>query len=136
MENTLEDIYVRKDVYNVETYRIDQRFDAADRLLIERLDNLRETIEKNQVEIRGELKNINTRIDSLEKSLNARIDATNARIDSLESSLNKRIDDTNTRIDDLKDRQEHILTRWGIVAALGVGLVQVAVAVTLYLLGR
>ena len=63
---------------------------------------------------------LNERIFGEIKSLNTRVDAVNTRIDSVEK-----------RIDDLKDAQNQGLTRFGVIVALGVGLIQVITAFVL-----
>ena len=72
-------------------------------------------------ELRGEIKAVHARIDGLEKKVDA-------RIDGLEDSIAL----TNMRIDDLKSQQSNTLTRWGIIIAVGVCVVQVITSVVLH----
>ena len=64
-------------------------------------------------EIKGEIKNIHTRIDGV--------------IDTFSVAVN----DMKERLDDIKTGQSNTLTRWGIIVALVVGIVQVAVTLLL-----
>mgnify|MGYP002624343468 CR=1 FL=1 len=93
-------------------------------------------------ELKGELKAINAKVDGLEKKFDARIDGlekkVDARIDGLEKKVDARIDGledaiamTNMRIDDLKSQQSNTLTRWGIIIAVGVCVVQVITSIVL-----
>ena len=55
------------------------------------------------VELRGEIKNLHTRIDGV-------------------------IDTFGVAIDDIKEKQNHTLTKWGIIVAIVVGVVQIAIS--------
>ena len=94
--------YVRKD-YHDETIR---RMEVLmERNLAKQEANLAKQ-EAMNAEIRGEIKNIHTRIDGV-------------------------IDTFSVAINDIKESQSNTLTRWGIIVAIVVGVVQVAV--TLFL---
>ena len=90
--------YVRKDVYDANSRRLEALM--AKTLAEQKAMN---------AEIRGELKNIHTRIDGV-------IDSFGIAIDGI-----------NTRLDDMKDNQSQRLTFWGIIVAVVVGVVQVAI---------
>ena len=98
----MEDEYVRK-YYHDETIR---RIEV----LMER--NLAKQEAMNAA-IQGEIKNIHTRIDGV--------------VDTFSVAIN----DLKERLDDIKGSQSNELTRWGIIVALVVGVVQVAVALLL-----
>ena len=90
--------YVRKDVYDANSQRLEA--------LMQSTLSKQETM---NAEIRGELKNIHTRIDGV-------IDSFGIAVDGI-----------NTRLDDMKDTQSQRLTMWGIIVAVVVGVVQVAI---------
>ena len=64
-------------------------------------------------EIKGDIKNINTRIDGV--------------VDTFSVAIN----DLKERIDDIKTSQSNGFARWGIAVALFIGIVQVTVALLL-----
>ena len=98
----MEDEYVRKDYHDETIRRIE--------VLMER--NLAKQEAMNAA-IQGEIKNIHTRIDGV--------------VDTFSVAIN----DLKERLDDIKGSQSNELTRWGIIVALVVGIVQVAVALLL-----
>ena len=130
--------YVTLELHNTQLERIEA--------LIERNLARQEAIAANTradfAEIKGDLKTLNAKVDGIEKTLNARIDGlekrVDARIDGLEKKVDARIDGledaiamTNMRIDDLKSQQSNTLTRWGIIIAVGVCVVQVITSIVL-----
>ena len=79
--------FVRKEVYEADLRRMDQRFDSLEKRMDERFDGLQtsmregfalmnERMEKNMTEIKGEI-----------RALDTRIDAVNMRIDSVQTTV-------------------------------------------------
>ena len=102
--------FTLKEYVDEQVIRLEQRDEFEAKVNDIRLNEIKAVVEKAvtemrrdndnlRLEIRGELKNINTRINALDK-----------------------------RIDDLKDAQSHNLAYWGIAVALFVGAVQVVVS--------
>ena len=67
------------------------------------------------------------RLDLMNRDINARFEAVDTKIDA----VNTRINSVEKSIDDLKDAQNQGLTRFGVIVALGVGLIQVITAFVL-----
>ncbi len=99
-----DDVYVRKDVFEVYMQNINSKFD----IIMEELKEQRKTMN----EISDKLTVLSGRIDSVNASLSERISGVNAslsgRIDGLNASLSERIDGLNAslsgRIDGLDKR--------------------------------
>lgn len=79
-------------------------------------DRMRE-MDKRISNLEGDIKAINTRLDNWEKLFTMAI-----------NSVNKRIDDLGSRFNDLQNSQGQKLALWGILTAIAVGAIQVAVA--------
>ena len=90
-----DDVYVRKDVFEVYMQNINSKFD----IIMEELKEQRKTMN----EISDKLTVLSGRIDSVNASLSERISGVNAslseRIDGLNASLSGRIDGLDKRID-------------------------------------
>ena len=82
---------------------------------------VRGDIKADIAEIKGDVKELHAEIKGVEKTLNAKIDGV---MDAVAL--------TNTRIDDLQTKQSNSLTKWGIIIAVTVGVVQVITAVVLH----
>ena len=79
MNEMNNDKYVKQEVFDAHMQRIDQRFEAADKLFVERLDKIQAVMEKNQAamekhqavmetkfeELRGDVKAMNSRLDTI-----------------------------------------------------------------------
>ncbi|MBQ2616147.1 MAG: hypothetical protein IJG51_07440 [Synergistaceae bacterium] len=98
----MEDEYVRKDYHDATMREIKALMEA----------NLAKQ-EAMNAEIKGDIKNINTRIDGV--------------VDTFSVAIN----DLKERIDDIKTSQSNGFARWGIAVALFIGIVQVTVALLL-----
>ena len=105
----MEDEYVRKD-YHDETIR---RIEVLMERNLAKQEAMNARQEARYTEIQGEIKNLHTRIDGV--------------VDTFSVAIN----DLKERLDDIKGSQSNELTRWGIIVALVVGVVQVAVALLL-----
>ena len=79
--------FVRKEVYEADLRRMDQRFDSLEKRMDERFEGLQtsmregfalmnERMDKNMTEIKGEI-----------RALDTRIDAVNMRIDSVQTTV-------------------------------------------------
>ena len=138
----LDDIYVRKDVYNSDMKNINNKLDN----ILTRLDTLTENVNKltQAVAVLSErIENVNTslnaKIENVSQSLNDKIDAVDKRlsdkIDSVNTSLNTKIDNVNqslsdkidavdqklsVRMDDLRNGLYLVLTLIAFVASLPV----------------
>ena len=101
--------YTLKEYIDDQVIRLEQRDDFEDKVNDLRLSEIKAVVEKAVTDMKKETDIINVRIDA----------------------INTRIDAVNTRIDDLKDAQNQGLTRFGVIVALGVGLIQVITAFVL-----
>ena len=81
---------------------------------------LKGDIKEGIAELKGDIKELHARIDGVEKKVDARIDGV---MDAIAL--------TNTRIDDLQTKQSKSLTKWGIIIAVIVGVVQVITSIVL-----
>ena len=91
--------YTLKEYIDDQVIRLEQRDDFEDKVNDLRLSEIKAVVEKAVTDMKKETDIINVRIDAI-----------------------------NTRIDDLKDAQNQGLTRFGVIVALGVGLIQVITA--------
>ena len=78
------------------------------------------------------------RIDSRLSNVEGEIKAINARLEGFSDTFavaingfNDRMSDLHTRINDIKTDQSHNLTKWGIIVAVVVGVVQIAISLFL-----
>ena len=94
--------YTLKEYIDDQVIRLEQRDDFEDKVNDLRLSEIKAVVEKAVTDMKKETDIINVRIDAI-----------------------------NTRIDDLKDAQNQGLTRFGVIVALGVGLIQVITAFVL-----
>ena len=105
----MEDEYVRKD-YHDETIR---RIEVLMERNLAKQEAMNARQEARFTEIQGEIKNLHTRIDGVV------------------GTFSVAINDLKDRIDDIKTSQSNGFARWGIIVALVVGTVQVAVSLLL-----
>ena len=112
-----EDVYVRKDVFEVYMQNINSKFDIimeelkAQRKgindLTKAVSGLSERVTGLSERIDGVNSSLSERIDSVKATLSGRIDAVNsslsARIDGLNAGLSGKIDGVDKRIDDLRN---------------------------------
>ena len=75
--------FVRKDVFEANMRRIDQHFDATERLVNNTVERMEAIIDRNlakhdavAAEMRGDIRALNTRIDSMEGKLSQSITIT------------------------------------------------------------
>ncbi len=85
------------------------------------ITELKSELKADIAEVKGDVKELHAEIKGVEKTLNAKIDGV---MDAVAL--------TNTRIDDLQTKQSNSLTKWGIIIAVTVGVVQVITAVVLH----
>ena len=86
--------------------------------------------------VREEVFNENMRrIDSRLSNVEGEIKAINARLEGFSDTFavaingfNDRMNDLHTRINDIKTDQAQSLTKWGIIVAVVVGVVQIAIS--------
>ncbi|MBQ7216968.1 MAG: hypothetical protein IJS39_13410 [Synergistaceae bacterium] len=92
--------------------------------LIERNLARQEAIAANMradiAELKGDIKALDAKVDGVEKKMDARFEGV---MDAIAL--------TNTRIDDLQTKQSKSLTKWGIIIAVIVGVVQVITSIVL-----
>ena len=84
MNETNDNKYVQQEVFDAHMQRIDQRFESADKLFVERLDKLQAVMqalmEKNQAvmetkfeELRGDVKAMSSRLDTIQQQYSWKI---------------------------------------------------------------
>ena len=75
--NPVESEYVRQDAFQAHMQRIDQRFEASEKLLAERLDKFQVVMEKSLNELKsglsGEMKAMNARLDTIQQQYSWKI---------------------------------------------------------------
>ena len=85
-KNTMQEIYeewsknedmsdkaVSPEVLNAHLQRIDQRFEASDKLTAERMEKMQAVIGKEFAELKGELKAMNARLDTIQQQYSWKI---------------------------------------------------------------
>lgn len=65
--------YVNKEVFSVHMGRIDQRFEAYDKLTAERLGRMQAELEKSFSGLLGEVKSMNARLDTIQQQYSWKI---------------------------------------------------------------
>ena len=65
--------YVSQGVFDAHMQRIDQRFEASDKLFAERLDKIQAVIEKKFEELHGDVKAMNARLDTVQQQYSWKI---------------------------------------------------------------
>ena len=88
---TSDDIYVRKDVFEVHMLNINQN--------LERISNRLDNLEASMNELTKAVSSLTEKVSALSERVDGNFAVLSARIDRLDS----RIDGTNTRIDDLRN---------------------------------
>ena len=105
----MSDNFVRKDLHDANMAEIRALMAASEA----RHEKIAAEIHTEVNDVKGELKNINTRIEGI--------------VDTFSVAINN----INDRIDDIKNSQSSSLAKWGIAIALFVGVVQVIISVIL-----
>ena len=111
-----DDIYVRKEVFDVHMLNINQNLER----ILSELQSQRNEINS----MRNDINELSKAVSVLSERTDRNFDTLSARIDGLNSSLSARIEGTNSRIDDLRNG----MYLWLVIIGTFITLVGVVIA--------